>query len=340
MIGASDIGIDLGTAVVLVFVRGRGVVVNEPAVVAVDKKSGKPLGVGNEARTVVHRIPEKAVLINPLENGNIINFEATEEMINYYIRRSRRKLSMWRPRIVVSIPVGLSSVEKRALFQFLTKSRAGEAYLVEQPRSAAIGAGLDIFKPSGNMIVDIGGGVTDVAVLSLNQMVVSGSVKAGGCGFDQAIMKFLKNEKGILIDQQSAEMIKISIGAAVENGREQKMEVKGVDGDSITHSIRVSSREVAQAVAPSIDLIVEQLKKVLGRTPPELASDIMDSGITLTGGGALLRGINQYIAAALELKCNVAFKPAYCNVRGTSIILNGMDVFEESLITDTSTAAS
>ena len=284
---AADLGIDLGTSSILVYVRGKGVVLKEPSVVAFDKDTNRIKAIGEEARMMLGRTPGNIVAIRPLRKGVISDYTNTEHMLKYFIQKSLGRMSFRKPRISICVPSGITEVEKKAVEDAAYLAGAREVTIIEEPIAAAIGAGVDISRPCGNMIVDIGGGTCDVAVISLNGIVVSSSIKVAGDDFDEAIVKYVRRKYNLLIGEQTAEDIKIRIGTAVERPEPQSMEVRGRDLISgLPKVIRVNSEEVRDALKDALSQIVEVVQSVLERTPPELASDVVDRGIVLTGGGA------------------------------------------------------
>ncbi|QRG67354.1 rod shape-determining protein [Brevibacillus choshinensis] len=321
-----DIGIDLGTANVLVFVKGKGIVLDEPSVVAIDSKTRKVLAVGNEARRMVGRTPGNIVAIRPLREGVIADFEITEAMLKHFMTKIGGKSMFARPRILICCPTNITSVEQKAIREAAERSGgAREVYIEEEPKVAAVGAGMDIFQPSGNMVVDIGGGTTDVAVLSMGDIVTSSSIKIAGDTFDVAIMRYIKNKYKLLIGERTAEDIKVQIGT-VSDSRQDEMDIRGRDMVSgLPQTITIRSNEVQEALAESVSAIVQASKSVLERTPPELSADIIDKGVFLTGGGALLHGIDQILADELKVPVLVADEPMMCVAKGTGMMLDYLD---------------
>ena len=293
---AVDIGIDLGTASVLVYVKGKGVVLKEPSVVAFDRDTNVIRAIGEEARLMLGRTPGNIVAVRPLRQGVISDYTVTEKMIQYFVRKAIGKRTFKKPRISICVPSGVTEVEKRAVEEAAFAAGAREVHLIEEPVAAAIGAGIDIGKPCGNMIVDIGGGTTDVAVISLGGVVVSASVKVAGDAFDQAILEYVRKTHSLFIGEDMAEEIKIKIGTAVEEANPQVLEVKGRNiMTGLPKQVKLTSEEVRAALRDATGQIVETVHGVLEKTPPELAADIVDRGIVLTGGGALLRGMDVLI---------------------------------------------
>jgi rod shape-determining protein MreB len=323
---SKDIGIDLGTANVLIHVKGRGVVLNEPSVVAIESDTKRVLAVGEEARRMVGRTPGNITAIRPLKDGVIADFEITELMLKYFIAKVGGKRWYSHPRILICAPTNITSVEQKAIREAAERSGAREVFLVEEPKAAAIGAGMDIFQPSGNMVVDIGGGTTDVAVLSMGDIVTSSSIKVAGDTFDAAITKYIKNKYKLLIGERTSEDIKVKIGTVYPNGRSEQMDIRGRDMVSgLPQTISIHSNEIQDALWDPVSTIVTAAKSVLERTPPELSADIIDRGVILTGGGALLNGLDQLLADELKVPVLIAEDPMHCVVKGTGIMLDNLD---------------
>jgi rod shape-determining protein MreB len=329
MFSGSDIGVDLGTANVLVFVKGKGIVLHEPSVVAMDKESGQVIAVGIEARRMLGRTPGNIIAIRPLRDGVIADYDVTEKMLRYFISKADggRKF-FFRPRIMVCIPSGVTGVEERAVRQAAIQAGAKEAHLIEEPLAAALGAGLDISQPSGTMVVDIGGGTSDIAVLSLGGIVCSKSLRVGGDKVDEAIVKYIRREYNLAIGERTAEELKIEIGTAhLQGAAEKEMEIRGRDMLSgLPKAVLVSRRQVHTAIKETLDLIVNGVKEVLEQTAPELAADIVNKGIVMTGGGALLEGMDRLISLETGLPVYVADDPLSCVAKGTGRALNNMDI--------------
>jgi len=322
---SNDLGIDLGTASTLVYAKGRGIICNEPSVVAIEKATGKPLKVGAEAKRMVGRTPGDIVAIRPMKDGVIADFDATEQMLKYFIKKVRTNWSMFRqPTIVIGVPSGITQVERRAVSESARKAGAREVFLIEEPMAAAIGAGMPITEPSGNMVVDIGGGTTDVAVISLGGIVYSKTVKTGGDKMDEAIINYIKRKYNLLIGERTAELIKINIGSAFKVGDEnQTMEVRGRDLVSgIPKTLIIDDDEVREALTEQVHIIVNAIKVTLENTPPEMASDIVEKGIVLAGGGALLKGIDVLIREETRLPIVIAEDPLTAVVKGTGKVLD------------------
>ncbi|MEW9500822.1 rod shape-determining protein [Jeotgalibacillus marinus] len=323
---AKDIGIDLGTANLLIHVKGKGIVLNEPSVVAIDKNTNRVLAVGEEAHSMVGRTPGNIVAIRPLKDGVIADFDVTEAMLKHFINKLNVKGVLSKPRILICCPTNITSVEQKAIREAAEKSGGKKIFLEEEPKVAAIGAGMDIFLPSGNMVVDIGGGTTDVAVLSMGDIVTSSSIKMAGDQFDADILNYVKKEYKLLIGERTAEAIKIKIATVFPDSRQEELEIRGRDMVSgLPRTITVTSSEVEGALRESISVIVQAAKNVLEKTPPELSSDIIDRGVILTGGGALLHGIDQLLAEELKVPVFVAENPMDCVAIGTGVVLENID---------------
>ncbi len=327
-----DIGIDLGTATILVYIKGQGIVLNEPSVVAKDVDSGRILAIGEEARRMIGRTPGNIVAVRPLREGVIADYENTEQMLRYFIEKVAGKAMFFKPRIMVCVPSGVTTVEKRAVLEAAIQAGAKETYLIEEPLAAALGAGLDISEPCGAMVVDIGGGTTDVAVLSLGGIVVSSSIRVAGDMFDDAIIRFMRKEHKLMIGERTAEDIKIKIGTAYTDLRKESTEVRGRDLVSgMPKTVVVNSAEIRVALAEPIGLIIDCVRGVLERTPPELASDIIDRGIVMTGGGAMLHGLDILITKQTGIACHLADDPTSCVARGTGIALDSLGMLNSHL---------
>ena len=326
---AKDIGIDLGTANVLIYVKGQGIVLNEPSIVAIDSDTKKVLAVGKQAREMLGRTPGTVQAIKPLKDGVIADFEITEMMLNSFIRKINGKSFLSRPRILICCPSNITQVEKNAIKEAAERTGARKVYLEEEPKVAAIGAGLDISKPSGNMVIDIGGGTTDIAILSLGDIVTSESIKVAGNTFDSDIIKYIKDKYKLLVGDRTAEDIKLEIGSVYPEGRNDKMEVKGRDlVTGLPHTITLCSEEIEEALRESVYKIIHSIKNVLEKTPPELSADIIDKGIIVTGGGALIHGFDNLLAHELKVPVFVAESPLTCVVEGTGILLDNIHLLE------------
>ncbi|GAB2721354.1 rod shape-determining protein [Paenibacillus thermoaerophilus] len=323
---SKDIGIDLGTANVLIHVKGRGIVLNEPSVVAIEQDTKRVLAVGEEARRMVGRTPGNIVATRPLKDGVIADFEITEMMLKHFINKVGARSWFSRPRILICAPANITSVEQKAIREAAERCGAREVFLEEEPKAAAIGAGMDIYQPSGNMVVDIGGGTTDVAVLSMGDVVTASSIKVAGDKFDAAIMRYIKNKYKLLIGERTSEDIKIKIGTVLERGRDEEIDIRGRDMVSgLPLTVTIHSDEVREALWEPVSSIVAAAKMVLERTPPELSADIIDRGAILTGGGALLHGFDQLLAEELKVPVLIADDPMDCVVKGTGIMLDHLD---------------
>jgi rod shape-determining protein MreB and related proteins len=330
---ANDVGIDLGTANTLVYVRGKGIVVNEPSIVAVDRASQNVLAIGNEAKEMVGRTPEDVMTIRPLKDGVIADFEKTEVMLRSFIRKVQNNRLFGRPRIVICVPSGITEVEKRAVRDSAESAGAREVFLIAEPMAAAIGIGLPVELPVGNMVIDIGGGTSEIAVIALSGIVTATSIRVGGDELDRAVVQFLKKKYNLLIGDRTAEQIKIEIGSAVELEPELETRVKGRDlVGGIPKTITLTSSEVREALSEPISQIVDAVRISLERTPPELASDILDRGIILSGGGALLRGLDQRLREETSLPINVVEDPLTCVVRGTGKVLENLQEYSKVLM--------
>ncbi|HEX8834772.1 MAG TPA: rod shape-determining protein [Abditibacteriaceae bacterium] len=328
---ARDIGIDLGTANVLVYQRGRGIVLREPSVVAINKNTRELKAAGEEARQMLGRTPGSIVAIQPMREGVIADYTVTEQMLRYFIQKVSGKRSLFKPRVIVCVPSGVTSVERRAVLDAARSAGAREAYPIEEPMAAAIGAGLNISDPEGNMVVDIGGGTTDVAVISLGGIVRSDSLRIGGNKLDEAINRYIKREFNLIIGERTAEEIKMNIGSAFPLEDELSMEVKGRDMvEGLPKTIVISSREIREALSEPVHQIVMRTRSVLEQTPPELASDIVTHGIWLTGGGALLRGLDQLIMKETGIPVHVAEDPLSCVALGTGQALEQIEMLSET----------
>jgi rod shape-determining protein MreB len=333
---SNDLAIDLGTANTCVYVKGQGIVLREPSVVAVKqdvKGSQKVLAVGDEAKRMLGRTPGNIVAIRPMKDGVIADFEITEAMLRHFISKVHNSRRLVRPRIIICVPTGITQVEKRAVKESAQSAGAREVYLIEEPMAAAIGANLPITEPTSNMVVDIGGGTTEVAVISLSGVVYSKSVRVGGDKMDEAIMQHVKRKYNMLIGESSAEQIKIEAGSAYPSNEETEMVVKGRDLVSgIPQNITITSEEVRKAISEQVDSIVQTVRIALEQTPPELAADIVDKGIVITGGGALLKGLDQLLREETGLPITVVDQPLDTVVMGSGKALDNLDVLKEVTI--------
>ncbi|ADQ04655.1 cell shape determining protein, MreB/Mrl family [Caldicellulosiruptor owensensis OL] len=329
-----DLGIDLGTANTLVHLRGKGIVVNEPSVVAVQKDTGKILAVGNEAKEMIGRTPGNIVAIRPLKDGVIADFYTTQVMLKYFMEKAYKKSFLGlRPRVVICVPSGVTEVERRAVEESAYKAGAKEVYIMEEPMAAAIGAGLPVDEPSGSMVVDIGGGTSEVAVISLGGIVTSKSLRIAGDEFDEAISNYIKKEYNLMIGDRTAEEIKINIGSAYPLEKEEWYEIKGRDLiTGLPKTIKVSSTEIRDALKEPVMAIVDAIKQTLEKTPPELAADIMERGIMLTGGGALLKGLDKLISKETGLPVHIAERPLDCVALGAGKALEELETLQKVTI--------
>ncbi|MEK6528840.1 MAG: rod shape-determining protein [Nitrospirota bacterium] len=327
---SNDLAIDLGTANTLVFVKDRGIVCNEPSVVAIQRDTGRVIAVGTEAQRMLGKTPANIIAMRPLKDGVIADFDKTWEMLKYFIRKVHNRKSFISPRVVIGVPSGITQVEQRAVKDAAQASGAREIYLIEEPMAAAIGVGLPIGEPSGNMIVDIGGGTTDVAVISLHGVVYSKAVRVGGDKMDEAIVNYIKNKTKILIGDRTAEQIKRQIGSAYKIGEgDKKVEVKGRDLVSgIPKTVTIHEDEIREAISEPVQVIINTIKVALENTPPELASDIVDRGIVLAGGGALLRGLDLLLKHETDLPVIVAEDPLCAVVNGVGKVLDDLDILK------------
>jgi len=330
---SSDVAIDLGTANTLVYVKGKGVVLNEPSVVAVERGDGRVVAVGAEAKAMLGKTPSRITAVRPLQDGVIADFELTEHLLREFIVKVQQRRFLVRPRIVICVPSGITEVEKRAVRDSAENAGAREVFLVAEPIAAAIGVGLPVEKPVGNMVIDVGGGTTEMAVMTLNGIVNSTCIRVAGDKMDEAIVQYVKKAYNLLIGDQTAEEIKMKIGSAYPLEKELELEVRGRDLIAgIPKTIRISSLEVREALQEPLVSMVEALKQTLEKTPPELASDIVDRGIVMTGGGCMLLGIDKLMREATNLPIRVAESPLLCVVMGTGRILDNLERFEDVLM--------
>ena len=330
---AKDIGIDLGTANTLVNIKGRGIVIREPSVVAIDKYTEQVVAVGNEAKEMLGRTPENLDAIRPLKDGVIADFTATKKMLKHLVEKACQKYVIAKPRVVVCVPLGVTEVEERAVEEATIDAGAREAYLMEEPMAAAIGAGLKIGDPSGTMIVDIGGGTSEIAVISLGGLVTGKSLRIAGDELNDAIVNYIKREFNVIVGETTAEEIKVTIGSAYPSMTTEEMDVKGRDLQTgLPKTITVNSTQIEEAMKEVIMQIVDGIKMTLEKTPPELAADIMVNGITLTGGGALIKNIDRLIALETGIPVNIAQDPLDCVVRGAGKVLEDLDSLKSVLI--------
>ena len=334
-----DIGIDLGTATVLVYVKGKGIVLNEPSVVAIDKNTDRMLAVGEEARRMLGRTPGNIVAIRPLREGVISDYHVTEKMLKYFLNKVTASsfFKLFKPRVMICVPSGVTEVEKRAVEDAAMQAGARKTYLIEEPIAAAIGAGIDIAKACGSMVVDIGGGTTDIAVISLGGTVVSSSLKVAGDKFDEAIVRYMRKKHNLMIGERTAEELKISIGTVFPRTQEVSMDIRGrnlVSG--LPKTITITSTELMDALEEPVSSIVEAVHSVLERTPPELASDISDRGIVMTGGGSLVYGMDKLIAHKTGINVIIADDAVSCVALGTGKVLDNLDLLKGNRLTQSS----
>ncbi|MHC1758003.1 MAG: rod shape-determining protein [Negativicutes bacterium] len=326
---SKDMGIDLGTANTLVSMRGKGIVLREPSVVAIRKDTGEILAVGEEAKMMLGRTPGNIVAIRPLKDGVIADFDTTQIMLKYFIQKATGGFSFFRPRVVVGVPSGVTEVERRAVIDATIQAGAREAYLIEEPMAAAIGAGLPVHDPTGNMVVDIGGGTTEVAVISLGGIVSSRSIRIGGDELDEAIIQYMKRTYNLLIGERTAENVKMTIGSAMPSPEEESMDIRGRDlVTGLPKTLPVSVMEIELALSEPVSAIVDAVKVTLEKTPPELSADIMDRGIVLTGGGALLRRLDKLLTQETGMPVIVAENPLDCVAKGTGVVAEDLETMK------------
>lgn len=327
------LGIDLGTTNILIYVPEKGIVINEPAVVALDASNNQVMAIGQEAKEMLGRTPESIIAAHPLKDGAIANFRITEAMLRHYINRLGGRVRLFRPDMMVAIPAGVTSTEKKAVIDACIASGAKSAYVIKEPIAAALGAGIPIANSSGNMIIDIGGGTSEIAVLALGDIVASTSARVGGNKMDQAIANFLRKKYNLVIGEATAEKIKIKIGSALPLKKELKMEVSGCNTiTGLPESIMVSSSDVVIGVREVLQEIIAAVKTVLQNTPPELAADVMDKGIVMTGGGSMLRLLDQLLTKVTGVPCQTAEDPLLCVAKGTGIAVENLDSFRKSVL--------
>ena len=329
---AKHIGIDLGTANVLVFVKGRGIVIREPSVVAISTKDGRVRAVGSAAYEMLGRTPENIEVVRPMRDGVIADYVVTQEMLRHFITRASGRFQMSKPEVMICIPAGVTDVETRAVRDAALQAGARRAYLIREPLAAAIGAHIPVADPSGNLVIDIGGGTTEVAVISLNGIVVSNSIRVGGNKFDDAIAAYIKRRYNLMVGERTAEEVKISIGSAMPLEEDLVMEVRGRDQVAgLPRTVTVRSSEITEAITEPLESIIGAVRQVLEVTPPELSSDVIDKGMILTGGGALLRHLNDLLTEVTGVPCIVAEDPMSCVALGTGMALEHIDVLRDSL---------
>jgi rod shape-determining protein MreB len=327
------LGIDLGTANTLVFLPGKGIILNEPSVVAVSEQDNKILAVGNEAKDMIGRTPESIIAYRPMRDGVIADYRVTEAMLRYFMDKALGKWNFWKPDVMVSVPAGITSTERRAVIEATLRAGARNAYVVKEPILAAIGAGIPIHESRGHMIVDIGGGTTDVAVISLGGIVASTSVKVAGNKIDAAIADYIKKTFNLAIGDKTAEDIKMKIGSAIPLDDELSMLVKGRDFISgLPRSTEIKTNEIVKAISKELRDMIKAIKDVLQETPPELASDIIDNGITMTGGSSMLRNLPELVFRRTGVKARLADDPLFCVVKGTGVALDHLDTYKKTII--------
>ena len=330
---SKDIGIDLGTANILVTIKGKGIVVREPSVISIDVKTGGIIATGFEAKEMIGRTPKEINAIKPLKDGVIADFTATKLLLKNLLERVCKRYNAIRPRVLVGVPSGITEVEERAVEEAIIRAGAREVYLIEEPMAAAIGAGIDVAEPTGNMVVDIGGGTTEVAVISLGGIVVSDSIRVAGDTMDDEIINYIKNNLNLAVGSTTAEQVKLELGCAITLVTQKSMEIRGRElTTGLPENKIVTSEQVQEAMAPSIEKIIDLVKATLEKTPPELASDIIERGIVLTGGGALIKGIDTLISQKIEIPVYVADRPLDCVANGTGKTIEDMDKLRTALI--------
>ncbi len=329
-----DLGIDLGTANTLVYVKGKGVIIREPSVVALRDNKQDVLAVGDEAKRMIGRTPGNIIAVRPMKDGVIADFDVTETMIRYFITKAHKRSRLVRPRIIICVPSGVTEVEKRAVLDAATHAGAREAYTIEEPMAAAFGAGLPVHEPTGNMVVDIGGGTTEVAVISLGGIVSSRSIRVGGDEMDESIIHYIKKKYKLMIGERTAEEIKMEIGTALsdESIEEKVKDVRGRDlVTGLPKTLEITSKEIRDALKDPVTSIIDAVKYTLEQTPPELSADIMDRGIILTGGGALLKGLDKLLIQETQMPVHIADEPLDCVVKGTGIVLEEIKTLKSVL---------
>lgn len=327
------LAIDLGTTNVLVYVPGQGIVINEPSVVAIDASTNQVMAIGQEAREMLGRTPESILAVHPLKEGVIANFRVTQAMLRYFVNRLSGRVRLVRPEIMICVPAGATSTERRAVIDACVAAGAKAAYVIKEPVAAALGAGIPIATPSGHMVIDIGGGTSEIAVISLGDIVAATSVRTGGNKMDDAISTYVRKKYNLIIGNRTAESVKISVGAAMKPKKELTMEVSGSNAVSgLPESVLVTTSDVVAALKEPISNIISGVKEVLQNTPPELASDVMDKGIILTGGGSLLRGIDELLTKVTGVPCQLAEEPMLCVAKGAGIAVEHLDAYKRSVL--------
>lgn len=328
------IGIDLGTTNTLVFVPKKGIVINEPSVVSISVLDNKIIAVGNEAKEMIGRAPDSIVVTKPLKDGVIADYRVTEAMLRYFIKKAVGAIGLIKPEVLVSVPAGITSTERRAVIEATINAGAKAAYLVKEPVLAALGAKISINSPSGNMILNIGGGTIEVAVISLGGIVTWSSARVGGNKMDEAIVDFIKKKHGLAIGERTAELIKIAVGSAIKQPTEEKISVRGRDlTTGYPKTIELSSNEITEAIQEQLREIIQTIKNVLQNTPPELCADVMDKGIIISGGGALLKNIDVLITRVSGVPSRLADDSLLCVVKGTGLVLNNLDIYKRNILT-------
>lgn len=327
------IGIDLGTTNVLVYIPNKGIVINEPCVVALEASNNKVMAIGEEAKQMLGRTPDSIIAAHPLRDGAIASYRITEAMLRYFINKVSSRIRLFKPEIMVAIPAGITSTEKRAVIDACIQAGAKQAFTIKEPVAAALGAGISISSPTGNMVIDIGGGTSEVAVISLGDIVASSSVRIGGLKIDSAIANYIRKKNNLAVGEQTAEEIKIKIGAAMPLEKELSMEVSGCNTiTGLPESIIVTSSDIVNAIKGELSEIINAVKSVLQKTPPELASDVMDKGIIMSGGGAKLREIDKLFTKVTGVPCQVAEDPLLCVAKGTGIAIENLESFKKSVL--------
>lgn len=333
LVGSKDIGMDLGTSNILLIIKGKGIVLNEPAVVAIKRQNNEIVATGHEAKEMIGRTPEQIRAVRPMKDGVIADFTATQLMIKNIITKVCKRYNVGRPRVVVGVPSGITEVEERAVEEAVSQAGAREVFLIEEPMAAAIGAGLDVAEPTGNMVVDIGAGTTEVAVISLGGIVVSDSIKIAGDAIDDEIINYIKNNLNLAIGYTTAEQVKLELGCAMPLVTQKSLEIRGRElTTGLPENKIVTSEQVQEAMAPIIERIIDLIKATLEKTPPELVSDIIERGITLTGGGALIKNIDTVISQRTEIPVYIAERPLDCVANGTSKTIEDMDKLRTALL--------
>jgi len=328
------IGIDLGTTNTLVFLPKKGIIINEPSVVSISVLDNKIIAVGNEAKEMIGRAPDSIIVSRPLKDGVIADYRVTEAMLRYFIKKAVGKIGFIKPEVLISVPAGITSTERRAVIEATINAGAKAAYLVKEPVLAAIGAKISINSSSGNMILNIGGGTTEVAIISLGGIVNAASARVGGNRIDEAIVDYIKKKHSLAIGDRTAELIKIAIGSAVKQSAEEKINVRGRDLTSgYPKTVEISSNEITEAMQEQLREIVQTIKTVLQDTPPELCSDIVDKGIVISGGGALLKNIDTLVTKVTGVVCRIADDPLLCVSKGTGVVLNNLDIYKRNIMT-------